>query len=100
MIEIWRVDTKGYLLKDEAGRMETDRFVDKETKYDHALIAEILKKTLFKLEDSESKKEFEEMMHFYIEKIASREHQLQEAFAHSLDARARLRDAEERKDSL
>jgi hypothetical protein len=49
------------------------------TDFDTFILQEFLKKNLHKIPDAASKKEFEDMIGFYMEKTARREHSIQQA---------------------
>ncbi len=73
-LESWKIEKKSFLLEDEQGRISSDQIMSLE--FDTEVIEDFLKWNLHKLPDSYSKREFEDMIGFYLEKSAWREHQI------------------------
>lgn len=59
-----------------------------------------LKRNLYKLGDMESKRQFEDMLGFYVEKLARREHSIQTSFKHLVEVRAKIADKDKERAEL
>lgn len=62
---------------------------------DNSVLEAFLKSTLYKIEDFGSKKKLEEMLGFYIDKVARREKSIQLWFCDSLKIKKALDDSHE-----
>jgi len=59
-----------------------------DTRFDPLVVEQFLKKNLYKLGDMGSKKEFEDMLGFYVDRTSSREDHIQSANSELLATRA------------
>jgi hypothetical protein len=85
-------------MESEASGITSDEMLRRE--FDGTLLEEFLKRNLYKLADSSSKKELEDMLGFYIEKMARREHNIQNSFGGLLKIRAEIEESETKRSKL
>lgn len=97
LLEDWKIESKAFLLENEAGMKSIGQFED--TRFDPLVVEQFLKKNLYKLGDMGSKKEFEDMLGFYVDRTSSREDHIQSANSELLATRAESQQVDvERKD--
>ena len=75
LIEQWKINSKAHLIEHQQTKLTTDKVI--KIDFDSAILEEFLKKNLVKIPDSATKKEFEDMIGFYMEKTARREYSIQ-----------------------
>ncbi len=87
-IEAWKVEKKAHLLEDETEKISTDQMISEE--FDQEILEQFLKTNLHHLADNGSKKEFEDMLGFYLDKVDRRENSIQSSYGTLLQIRAEI----------
>ena len=77
--ETWKVEQKAFLLQDESNKLTNDEIVGED--FDTPVIQDFLKRNLYLVGDSRSKKELEDMLGFYVEKLCKRENSIQNSYS-------------------
>jgi hypothetical protein len=75
--EEWKMNTKAYLIENQDSRLSIDQSI--KVDLDSAVLQEFLKTNLFRIPDNATKREFEDMIGFFMEKTARREYSIQQS---------------------
>ena len=88
----WLLKKKAFLAKEEEDKIESEELCISDL--DNSILESFLKNTLYKIEDFGSKKKLEEMLGFYIDKVARREKVIQKCYNDSLEVKAVLDESQ------
>lgn len=92
-LDKWILKKKAFIVKDDEDKIDNDELLSSEL--DNSVLEAFLKCTLYKIEDFGSKKKLEEMLGFYIDKVARREKAIQLWFCDSLTIKKALDETHE-----
>lgn len=84
-LDQWVLKSKAYLARDEEDKIDSDELMISDL--DNSILEAFLKNTLYKIEDFGSKKKLEEMLGFYIDKVARREKAIQSCHCDAIDVK-------------
>jgi len=87
-VDSWVLRTKSYLAREDEDKVSNDELCQADL--DNSILEAFLMKTLYKIEDFGSKKKLEEMLGFYIDKVARREKSIQKCYCDSLEVKKHL----------
>lgn len=86
----WILKKKAFLSREDSGNISNSELCNSEL--DNSILEAFLKNTLYKIEDFGSKKKLEEMLGFYVDKVARREKAIQKCYVDSLEVKKLLDD--------
>lgn len=75
-LDNWMLKVKAYLVREDEDKIGNEELCISEL--DNSILESFLKNTLYKIEDFGSKKKLEEMLGFYVDKVARREKAIQQ----------------------
>ena len=97
-LDRWILKKKAFIAKDDEDKIDSDELLTSEL--DNSVLESFLKNILYKIEDFGSKKKLEEMLGFYIDKVARREKAIQHCFWDSLKVKKTLDESHEQLKNL
>lgn len=77
LFEEWKIDTKARLLENQDERLSVDQTI--KVDLDSIMLQDFLKQNLYKIPDNATKREFEDMIGYFMEKTARREYSIQQS---------------------
>jgi hypothetical protein len=98
ILDSWMLKTKAYLAREDEDKIGNEELCISEL--DNSILEAFLKNTLYKIEDFGSKKKLEEMLAFYIDKVARREKAIQECYCDSLEVKKHLDESKKQLTSI
>ena len=94
-LEKWKISQKAFLLESEASKISSDQLIKKD--FDNQVLVEFMKQNL---DAVDSKSELEDMLGFYVEKIAKRENNIQSSYGEYLQVNLQIDQVEKVRASL